>query len=138
QAWTRLNGCLHDAAALIKNPHPGQGLETVWLRTVCLAVGDVESEIQRWHHGWDDVLRRCDFDLRWLVYDLPRAGEKLISGTYAGKGNVSQLLEPDQPPLKRLRDLAAEWTDRFQEAPDEPVGFVLESIQQRWEPWKRL
>jgi hypothetical protein len=81
------------------------------------------------------VLRHCDFDLRWLVYTLPHAGEQLISGTHSGKGNVSQLLEPDRSALTRLRAFAAEWTSRFKNAPSEPQGFVRESINQRWEPW---
>ena len=104
EAWARLNGCFHDAGDVIGNPCSGQGIESVWLRAVCVAFADVELEVENWN--WEGVVRHGSRNLKWLV-DLRFIGQALVSGNCAWKGSVSKVLEQNKPALTRLRELAS-------------------------------
>lgn len=107
RAWDQLQSCIHDANDIIMAPQSGQGIELVLLRAVCMAVSDVKTTALQSPNGVDDVVRHGSPLLDLLVSDFRCAGEELMRGANKWKGDVSQLLEPQQTPLLQIRAWAA-------------------------------
>jgi hypothetical protein len=103
-----------------------------------LAVADLDAEVQRWQSGRSDVPRYAVSSLTWLVGELPHAGKALVSGKREWRGDVTELLEPDQPLLSRLRQLAASWEAQLPGSVTEPPEFMPVSELGYWEQRQKL
>lgn len=106
RVWAQLEEVLRACGRVIRQPQPGQGLVSLWLKAVCQRVAKIEKAMERRRDGWRGFLWQADNGLHWLVANGWRIGYAVAKYTDGRRQGVATLLEEEPRALSRLRQLA--------------------------------